>query len=228
MRQLSLWAKVHPWSTRILIIFLLYPLMNFTGWLIGDLLWETGVEISSLWYYILLIPTFLLFAFYPSKRNFQRKYSYTYRKCFDVSLALLTMAFVMVWGNNLNKTETNVSAFQHSYANTSSNLPAASLEKQKIIKEKNLIKKIIKSIKNKYKNASKKERVGLIILAILGALFLALNVGALACNIMCAGSEVLGFLVLFVGVGLIVFGLVKVLRRIKQGPKPKEPETTPG
>ena len=226
MRTISLWAKVHPWSTRIIIIFLIYPLMNIIGWILGDLLWETGIQINPFWYYILLVPGLLLFAFYPYKRNANRRYSYTYRKSFDFSLAILTMAFVMVWGNNLNRTQPSINIFPVSYANTITNAYSSTIDNNSGENEKNPIKKLIKAVKKKYKNASKEEKVGLIILAIAVAILLAIGIGALACNIACAGSEIGGFIILLLGVGLIVFALVKVLRRIKQGPKSKEPETT--
>jgi hypothetical protein len=46
-------------------------------------------------------------------------------------------------------------------------------------------------------------------------------VAALSCNLSCSGSEAAALLLLIFGTGLIIFLLVKVIKRINDGPKPK-------
>lgn len=226
MRSLSLWAKTHPWATRLLIIFLFYPLLNFTGWLIGDLLWELDIQVSKLWYYILATPLLFLLILYPVNRSSNQSCNYVHRKSFDFFLAMLTMAIVMVWGNNLNRIQPEFHLFPVSYANTITNSQFERVEDNTQLKEKNPIKKLLKAVKQKYKFASKKQKTGLIIIAVIVALVLLLGLSALACNIMCSGSEALGLLLLIAGLVLIAYGLARIIQRIKDGPKPKKTETT--
>jgi hypothetical protein len=50
--------------------------------------------------------------------------------------------------------------------------------------------------------------------------------GGLACSISCSGSEALAFIVFFIGLGGIIFGSIKLIQRIKRGPKKKQTQST--
>jgi hypothetical protein len=47
-------------------------------------------------------------------------------------------------------------------------------------------------------------------------------IGGLACNIICLGAELLGYIVLVVGIAGVIFGLVKLIQRVKRGPPQKK------
>ena len=76
-------------------------------------------------------------------------------------------------------------------------------------------------LRKEYKDATNGERTALIILCILIAIGLLLLVAGLSCNLSCSGSEGAATVVLIFGTGLIIFLLVKVIKRINRG-KPKE------
>ena len=224
MRTISLWAGHHVLATRILIILCIYPLLNLAGWFLGEAFAADGFYISTAYYYVLSILFLAIFVIYPFKNQKKEKHNYLLRKTLDVSMAVITLCFVMVWGNNQHK-----SFAEQGFANAASaSFSAASTVESKsatIEKGENPVKKLIKNLRKKYKNASKDEKTGMIVLAVVVAVALALLLGALACNIACAGSEAGALVVLVLGLGAIAFGLARVIRRIKQGPRNKEPET---
>ena len=225
MRTISFWAGRHVLATRFSIILGLYPLLNLAGWFLGEALASGGVFISTSFYYLLSLLFLAVFVIYPFKNQKKSKYNYSFRKTLDVSMAVITLCFVMVWGNNLHKgieQQGLVNSAQASF-----NAPST-VEKNSPTLEKgeNPVKKLIKSLRKKYKNASKDEKTGMIVLAIVIAVALAVLLGALACNIACAGSEAGALVLLILGFGAIAFGLARVIRRIKHGPRNKEPETS--
>ncbi len=80
-------------------------------------------------------------------------------------------------------------------------------------------------LRQEYKDATKGERTALIVLSILIALGLLSLVAALSCNLSCSGSEGGAAVVAILGTGLIIFLLVKIIKRINRG-KPKEETST--
>ncbi|MGZ5191171.1 MAG: hypothetical protein ACXWCZ_09145, partial [Flavisolibacter sp.] len=72
MIQLSYWAKSHVWTTRLIIIFLIYPLLNISGWFLGDLLALNCIYINESWGYVLSFFILFLFLVYPYKADKKR------------------------------------------------------------------------------------------------------------------------------------------------------------
>ena len=225
MRTISFWAGRHVLATRFIIILGIYPLLNLVGWFMGEALASEGVIISTSFYYLLSLLFLAVFVVYPYKNQKKRKHNYAFRKTLDISMAVITLCFVMVWGNNLHK-----GIEQQGLVHTAqASLNASSTVENNtptIEKGDNPVKKLIKNIRKKYKNASKDEKTGMIVLAVVVAVALAFLLGALACNIACAGSEAGALVLLVLGLGAIAFGLARVIRRIKHGPRNKEPETS--
>ncbi len=86
-----------------------------------------------------------------------------------------------------------------------------------------LIKKQIKTIKQN-PETPKSDKTPLIILSVIAALFLLYGLAGLACSIECSGSEGLAILVALAGTFLIIFLLVKVIKRINN-PRLKDMKT---
>ena len=72
MKNASAWASQHPWSTRFIIVLLIYPLLNFTGWALGVMLFDKGVELNVLGIYLISIAAFFIMAFYLRKSERSR------------------------------------------------------------------------------------------------------------------------------------------------------------
>jgi hypothetical protein len=223
MRKISFWASHHIWISRLMIVFFIYPLLNFTGWIVGDLLSASGIFINLSAGWILSIICLILFALYPRKRSSDGKHFYNHRKWIHMALAACTFCFVVLSGNQSGIAESSFS----SHATEVLNKNAGSHIKPSLKKEKKkFFKKLIRDFRNKYKKSDDAGKAALIALAVLVALLLIVLLGSLACSIACSGSEALAYIVFFVGLAGIIFLLVRLIRRISKGPA-KPTVTTP-
>ena len=223
MRTLVYWARDNRWKARIIIIFLIYPLLNLTGWLLGDLLSYHHIHISQAWCYPLSIFFLLLFLVYPFRADKKYRHFYPWKRTVDALMIIASFSFILIRGNNFNSPGVQQYAVTSSYAasqltsNTSTE-PSAKPAKEK----KKALKKFLQNLRKKYKNMSREEKTGLIILAVFVAVLLIFGLFALTCSIACSGAEGLAYVVFFLGLGGIIFGLVRVIRRIKLGPRKKK------
>ncbi len=229
MKKLSAWASLHPWSTRFIIVLLIYPLLNICGWALGWMLTEAGVGLNAAGIYLLCIAAFFIMAFYPRKRERDRyRNFYQARKQGDILLA--TVSFLLItWSSNVSefkRTQAPLHATVQLSAVKSTTAPSVSIEKSSK-KEKKTFKKFLKDLRKKYKDASKGGKVGLIILTIVIALVLVYLLAAVSCSIACGGAEALAWVVAVLGLGGIVFGTVKVIQRITRGPKKRVADDMP-
>ncbi len=219
MRNISLWAKEHAITTRLLIVLVIYPLFNLTGWFLGDLLAIQGFHLYSFWGYPLSLIVILIMLTYPSSadRSVYRR-SYTRRKIMDGLLAGTTFLFIVMTGNNFTSFS-DATAMPASYA---SSFPQA-VEKPGPVSKSNFQKKAVRkwfhALRKKYRDASNSNKVLLTILAIVVGIFLFMGLIALTCSIACAGSEALAYVVFFLGMAGIILGLVKIIKSIHRGPK---------
>jgi hypothetical protein len=222
MRKVSSWAKSHVVATRLLIIFLVYPLLNLTGWITGIILSTGNITLGPGWGYVLSSLTFILFAAYPDRK---KKAGYWHRKTFDVLLVATCFGFIVLTGNQLSSPSPGQGLSFRAYA---SEKPAkARTTEAKTIKKEKGLGKLFRKFKQAYKKTNNAGKAALIFLSVLVALFLISLLGALACNIACGGSEALAYAIFFLGLGGIIFALVKVIHRILKGPVKKEPVLKP-
>jgi hypothetical protein len=78
---------------------------------------------------------------------------------------------------------------------------------------------VVEKVKGNKDGAGK---AGLIILTIIGALGLLYLVAALACTLSCNGSDVAAIIVGLLGLALIIWGTIALIRRITRGKKKEE------
>ena len=223
MKKLSLWARDHKHAARVTII-ISYILLNVIGLFLGDVIHSLNIEFTPLFFLFAISLTLLGWMIYPSKkRKHQYKNFYVRQKSADLILVSATLLFIMYLGNSLNN---NSSSFRNplqaaSIVNTNNagNISTPTVTKTAVSK-KSLRKKIrseIKSIRKAYKDSTKSQKTLYIILAVLAAAGLAYGLAAVACGISCSGSEALAIVVFAVGLGGIIFGLIKLIQRITRG-----------
>jgi len=240
MKKISYWAKDHIWETRAIIV-IIYLLLNAIGIYIGRTLNEINVILPQAYFIISVICTILLWAWYPV-RNGEKSHgystSYVRRKAFDLSLGLVTLFMIIYAGNHWQqlfiKTESaqaskviriskDSSVYNHSliqnFINLINNKDVSKLSQREKVR---LIKQQIKTVK-KDRETTKGEKTLLIILSVMVALWLLFGLAALSCNISCGGSEALAIMVLIAGTFLIVFFLVRIIKRINH-PRSKKIE----
>lgn len=234
MKKISFWAKNHIWQSR-LIIFLIYILLNGIGLFTGKLLSDINVNLAAQTLMICAIFTGFLWHGYYIKTVKPFKY-FTYyfrRKFFEFSMGLVTLLLIIYAGNNYKGSFINIQAYAASntrhYSNDSAILKnplisnfITSIKNTDVsklsVKEKiRIINRQVKIIKHD-DGTTKSQKTLLIILSILIAIFLLMGLTALSCNIACSGSEVLASIVAAGGIFLIIFFLIRIIKRI-QNPK---------
>ncbi len=229
MKKLSAWASLHPWSTRFLIVLMIYPILNLCGWALGWMIAEAGIYLNLAGIYLLCIAAFFIMAFYPRRRERERyRNFYQARKLGDLLLAFVSFLLI-TWSSNVSeskRTHAPLHATVQLTAEKSTSSPTVSIEKPSK-KEKKTFKKFLKDLRKKYKEASNGGKVGLIILTIVVALVLIYLLAALSCSIACGGAEVAAWVIAIFGLGGIVFGTVKVIQRITRGPKKRVADDMP-
>ena len=226
MKKLSFWARENKRTARVTIIFS-YILLNLIGLFLGDVIHSLNIEFTPLFFLFAISLTLLGWMIYPSKdKKHEYKNFYIRQKSADLILVSATLLFVIYLGNSLNN---NSNSFRNPLqaasivnTNNASNISTPTVAKTTVSK-KSLRQKIraeIKSIRKAYKDSTKSQKALYIILAVLAAAGLTYVLTMFACSISCSGSEALAIVIFAVGLGGIIFGLVKLIKRITQG-KPK-------
>lgn len=224
MYAITTWASTHRWTARSIIIFIIYPLLNVLGWFLGDMLAYYGLLLNQAWCYPVAVIFLVLFLVYPYR--FDKKYRnyFLWKRSIDACMILCTFCFIIIRGNGFHSESGSNLMVTRGYASTTiaSNSSAFAAEK-----EKNPIKKIIKTLRKKYREADKNKKAGYIVLAILGAILLLFALLLLTCSIACSGAEALAYTVFILGFAGIIILLARVLRRIKHGPRKKKAVLSP-
>jgi O-antigen/teichoic acid export membrane protein len=225
MYVLSCWAQRHQWLARIIIV-LASCLLFFIAWIAGGILELSGYVLSPLWLWGLLIISLTAITFYPSYRQ-QKKVTYAYRKGLDTLLTLCSCCIILCFSNQSSKNVTH-QAYHQNYL-----YPAAAAfhkppVKPSLKQQKQWLKKWVRTAKAYYKMANKKERAGLIILAVLLGLVLTFLVVALSCSVACNGSAVAALAVLLLGLTGIFFLIRGIIRSIKNPKKDRNPKPVSG
>jgi hypothetical protein len=238
MKNISIWASRHKWPARFIIIGSFF-ILNLIGLFLGDALTLSQITIPSLWIYAIGFIFIAGFITYPSRKQ-KSKYKNYYKKqkSFDLLLISTTFLLIICFGNHSNLSK-NQSPFGFTYANATAltvisnpelnktSIDPSPKKKTSLIKNwKRKLKENIKTIRREYKDATPGERTALIVLSIIVAFALFLLVLSASCSLSCSGSDGAALLVALLGTGLIVFLLVKVIKRINRG-GPKKPKTEP-
>jgi uncharacterized membrane protein YraQ (UPF0718 family) len=226
MKKIAFWARENKQTARLTIV-ICYILLNVIGLFLGDVIHSLNVELTPLFLAIAISLTLIGWMIYPSKfrRKDYRNY-FWHQKAADLILVSTTFLFVVYLGNSLNSNWNSLrnplQAASIANTNNPTNVRTSPVAKTTVSK-KSLRKKIraeIKRLRKAYKESSKADKTAYIIFAVLIAATLTVVLGAAACSISCSGSEALALVVFFVGLGGIVFGLIKWIQRITRG-KPK-------
>lgn len=226
MKKLAYWAYGHKNSARLIII-LSYGVLNVLALFLGDIVHSINIEFTPTFYLFALALTLTGWIFYPSKsrkneyRNFFKR-----QKSADFILLTATFLFTAYFGNTLNNQGNTllnpVQAISIIHPSSTSNISNSAKAKTSFSKKslKQKIRAEIKSIRKTYKDSTKSQKTLQIIAVVFLALALIYVLGGLSCSIACSGSEALAYIVFFLGLGGIIFGLVKIIQRITRG-KPK-------
>lgn len=245
MKKISHWAKDHKRSARMLII-VSFVLLNVLGIATGNLLSSLDISIPELVLYLFVAAAAAGFIFYPS-RSFKEQRSkaafYVRQKSCDLLLAGSTFFMIVCIANQPGHLFRSIQPLHATTAATTSLPKDSTLKNYKSItafaasmknengkplkwkERKKLLKDQVRAIRDS-EEMSQAAKILLIILSVIVAAALILGVATLACNIACSGSEALAIVVGVVGIGLVVWLLIVVIRNIlgKKGKKVKDPE----
>lgn len=229
MRKFSLWGKHHVTPARI-IIALSNILLIWIAYFLGNQISVSGVEISSLWLYVLMLTFFIACFLYPKQRT---STTYIKRKMCDAVIISCSFFMVICLVMQLNRPS-------HLLQTTQAAVPAdpslyKSPEAQKLLeqftsgqkkeftaREKRIIRREFKYQLGQYAKAkltgdkATGDKVGLIILACILAVGLMFLLLGLACSISCGGADGLAVVVAVLGTAGIIWGLIAVIHAIKK------------
>jgi len=239
VKKISIWAKGHVWQSRLLIIFI-YILLNVLGIFTGKLLREVNVVIPQLYFTSFVVFTILLWVLYPGNKDpktGKKRGLYFRRKLFDFSLGTVTFLMIIYIGNNWKSLPVKSESAQASkiiripkdsaisnspliknFITSIKNMDVSKLTPREKIR---IIKKQIRTIRED-NETSKGEKTVLIIVSVLLAIGLLIGLAALSCSIACSGSEAVAVIVALAGTFLIVFLLIRTIKRISNRPKQKK------
>ncbi|MBD0350966.1 MAG: hypothetical protein ICV65_07425 [Flavisolibacter sp.] len=225
MKKISIWAHEHKWMARFIIIAL-YFLLTFIGHILGELLLTVGIHLPLFTPYLLLIPFFIAFIFYPSYKEKEKyKNIYRARKAADSIMACTTFLMVVSMANQsfLDRSAQPASLFAASPVSPAAEEIDPVKPKGKhgfSLKEwRKALRKNVQALRKELRAIDEGGKTGLIVLSIVVAVVLLFLLSAVSCGIACNGSEGLALAVLLLGAGLIIFLLAKIIYRIKHGPK---------
>lgn len=225
MKQISIWAYHHKWLSRVAII-LSHLILIVLALFIADILPQKNILVRG--QYIFLSIAVIAFAYYPAKKDKQRfKKFYRSQKTADLILVITGFLLTICFSSKLVN-ESSFSVIEPVYSNAvvvpnnSPSIKVNSDENNHLCKERKTFRHQLNKIRRAYKEMSPAGKTVLIILSVLVAMGLSSLVAAAACSLSCSGSEVLAAIVGVVGMGAIIFGLIKVIQAILGKKKKKQ------
>lgn len=241
MKKISLWAKHHQWSARLIIIFS-FCLLTIAAIITGMLLEQLEIIISPVFLLFALgiyFVTILLYPLVSTKRKLPSLIYYRRQKLSDALLTASTFLMLAFISNDkfqrlnyfpivqaaivskpVSTTDSTVRTYK-SIAAFSASLKDENGKSLKWKERRKMLKEQVRAIK-KSKEPSQGAKVALIVLSVIAALGLIYLVAALACSISCGGSEAAAVIVGMGGTALVIFLLVITIRAIlgrKKKPK---------
>lgn len=225
MKQISIWAFHHKWLSRMAIV-LSHLILIVLALFIADILPQKNILVRG--QYIFLAIAVIAFAYYPAKKDKQRfKNFYRSQKTADLILVITGFLLTICFGSKLVN-EQPYSIIQPVYAsamiapNSSPSIKVKPDENNHLRKDRKTFRHQINKIRRAYKETSTAGKTALIILAVFVAMGLSSFVAAAACSLSCSGSEGLAAVVGVIGMGAIIFGLIKVIQAILGKKKKKQ------
>jgi uncharacterized membrane protein YwzB len=223
MKKISRWGKRNPWKTRLIIVLVQLVLAAYAA-LLGIWLYAQGWALPG---YLLSIGILLFLPacfFYPDKRSRFQFFRHTYfrQKALDMFLIAVSLVMVMSVSNyytNAAMTENQPYRAELTVNKTHSKQLKSERKdlRQQLKQHRQTLKAEVKAIVGQMKTQKVTgEQVLLIILTILLALLLLYGVAALSCSIACSGADGLAVLVFLLGLGLIVWLSIVLIKKISR------------
>ena len=239
MIKLSYWARDHRSMARILLIGC-FLLLYATGFFAGAQLRALSIQFG-IYFLISVIVAYACFYFYypytKARETLGKNRYYQRIRKARMGITACLFALILFAGNRPEK----VQPFSLVISEAKAILPAkdspsvkywtasefraqmkdANGKKLKFKERKKLLRKQLINIQHSSEsNGSKAILIALSVIIAIGAFF---GVLALSCSLACNDMGGLAALVLIGGTTLVVFGLIKVIKRISQGPPEKQP-----
>ena len=220
MKQLSYWAKLHPKAAR-LIILLLYVPINIAGYFLGFTLWNTGVQLGTIFIQFVILFVLALYLLYPQRASFYK------RKLFHGLMAVCTFCMICFYGNQINNPNPNIF-----FINSTQAVSYTYIQESGLRSESSTIKKENRQLKKEFRKFFKRSadennlplwaKILLITLTAAVAAGLLISLAYLSCSLSCSGAEALAVIVGITGVVGITIGAIFVIRAILGRKKKKQ------
>ena len=221
MKTVASWAHAHPYYSRLFIVLAHLVLIGI-AFFWGISLYLSGILLPAYISLFLGISWVAAALYYPSSPvAFRgRIKAFRLRRTCDTILVFSTLLLVTSLSNRIVHEPALPTPIVRQ---TSEKTSLKTLHKQqKKWVRKQIRKQILPLIKAQRQQSNTGEfgRTIGIIFSILAALFLSLLIIGLSCSLSCSGSGALGVIVLLLGQFLIIFLLVKIIRKIQSKATP--------
>lgn len=228
MHSLSIWAKQHLYTARLLLV-IGQTILAIGAFLMGALFSSIPYFSAEIFKYIGLSLFFIGLIFYPIKHTKWRflQYSYFRQKCMDAILIFSSIFLFFGMGQQLMKAPTTglIGATETKtwraelvvHSRTTNVSPKASKKitrKQKRLERKQLRRHLKKVIKQNKKELSEGMKALLIIGTLLLASFLLSFLMYLSCSLACSGMDILAAITIGAGGPLVITLAVLAIRRV--------------
>jgi uncharacterized membrane protein len=237
MRKISFWAKHHRFGA-IAFLVIIKLLLAYIAFYIGSSLLDLDIHIPFFVFGIALFILVMAALIYPSRRftRLSKNQFYIRQKSCDFIVAACSFVMIGTLVNNnfplpatTISSASNVTAIQPTADEILASLKyrdktTLTRQEKRILKEE--FKKQLKvyAVAKVTGHTSDAGKAGLIILTIVAALGLLFLVASLACSLSCNGSDAAAVIVGVLGVALIVWGTIALIKRISKGPEKKKEE----
>ena len=222
LKSLSAWAKKHVWAARF-ILLALHLLLVTIGIYWGMTLYVNHIIITSTWWYVGIGGFIAAALMYPIKGSSYKiwKHHFTKQKIIDLALGICSLFLITVLSNqccvelarNPRTTTTTIVNASFSSSIDHQGIKELPLEKQA---KKRRRKELKRELRSKLKQLRRRKvSVGdvlIVLMTLIVSIAILIGTTYLSCSLFCGGPVGLAILVLFSGVGLIMFLNVAVIR----------------
>ena len=188
--NISFRAAMNPWKTRFMFAGIQIAL-GAAGLLLGKRLADNGIHLSDLSRDMLMGAFLTSSLLYPVRHTSVKllKHSYLRQKAFDLALAISGFMLMVNAGNDpgMRASLTSMVSFNNHEQQNVNMLNAHSQASKQLVYYQN--DKQLQDEQTATQKKEKSRKIGLTILAVLGALVLGFFLAAAACGLACEGME---------------------------------------
>jgi len=219
MKNLSIWGQKYPWLARLSLV-VLHTYLFALAVAAGIWFYAKTIALPDGWISFSIVLFLLAFFFYPIRGSKYAlfKHSYWRQKRLDLALVCTSMVIVAGVSNQWTRADQKLLANSYNVQSIVHKVHPKNSRKEKRRAKRAYRKQLLQEVRTTIKQIKKKKtstaQTALIILTLIAGLYALLMVTALSCSVSCSGNQGGAMLLLFTGVGLVVFLAILAIKAI--------------